>query len=152
MMARLCCVALLGAALLRSSEAFMPGCPSVIQPKARTVLCLRRGRTLLHNKALSPLRMAAEGEGLSDSDLAGLLKRVAQAKDNVSEIPIVILDAILPRQRLGFATADPVFRKLIDDAKARADGEGLGCFGMLGVDVQKQSMLRCGTEVKIIEP
>ena len=152
-MSRLWCVAILGAALLRSSDAFLPSYPSAIQPQARTGLSLRRGKMLLRKQAVSPPRLRmTEGEGLSESDMAGLFKRVAQAKDSVSEMPCVILDAILPRQRLSFETADPIFRKLVDNASARAEGLGLGSFGMLGVDVQRQSMMRCGTEVHTSQP
>ena len=153
-MSRLWCVAILGAALLRSSDAFLPSYPSAIQPQARTCLSLRRGKMLLRKQAVShhPRLRMTEGEGLSDSDMAGLFKRVAQAKDSVSEMPCVILDAILPRQRLSFETADPIFRKLVDNAAARAEGLGLGSFGMLGVDVQRQSMMRCGTEVHTSQP
>ena len=82
----------------------------------------------------------------------GCCGRVSEAKDHVSEIPCVILDSILPRQCLSFETVDPIFRKMIESIQEKAGPGGeFGCFGMLGVDVQRQAMLRCGTEVVISE-
>jgi hypothetical protein len=79
------------------------------------------------------LRMNAdESGGLSDSDLSGLLARVAAAKEHVQTIPLCVLDAMLPRQRLEFATNDKSFKALLEYCKESAGGGDLGKFGMLG--------------------
>ncbi len=65
---------------------------------------------VLHPSLLS-FRMAdSSGGGLSDDDISGLLSRVAQAKKRVEELPLLVFDAMLPKQRLGIQTANPVFR------------------------------------------
>lgn len=81
------------------------------------------------------LRMAAEESqagGLSDADISGLLARVSAAKDRVQTMPLFVLDATLPRQRLQFATDDISFSALLAYCKEAAGGDGLGKFGMLG--------------------
>lgn len=78
------------------------------------------------------LRMTENSGGLSDADIAGLLARVSATKGRVATIPICILDATLPRQRLEFAADDPSFSALLQYCKEMAGGEGLGKLGMLG--------------------
>ena len=78
------------------------------------------------------LMQEGEPEGLSDADISGLLARVSAAKDRVQTLPVCILDATLPRQRLEFATSDKSFLALIAHCREAAGGDGLGKFGMLG--------------------
>lgn len=61
-----------------------------------------------------------------------------------------VLDATLPRQRLEFATADKSFSAMLAHCKERAGGDGLGTFGMLGVDRANRKMMRHGTELEIL--
>jgi hypothetical protein len=68
-------------------------------------------RALRPTTTLPSLRMGdSAGGGLSDDDISGLLSRVAQAKKRVEELPLLVFDAMLPKQRLGIQTANPVFR------------------------------------------
>ena len=78
------------------------------------------------------LMQEGEPEGLSDADISGLLARVSAAKDRVQTLPVCILDATLPRQRLEFATSDKSFLALIAHCREAAGGDGRGKFGMLG--------------------
>eukprot|EP00959_Pyramimonas_sp_CCMP1952_P372584 7802453-Pyramimonas_sp.AAC.1 len=52
------------------------------------------------------------GEG-GELDLSSLFSRVAELKSRQAEIPICVLDAMLPRQRLKFKTQDKGFRSLV---------------------------------------
>jgi hypothetical protein len=91
--------------------------PRLMQPFPRPCLCMK---------------MTDDSGGLSDADIAGLLARVSATKGRVATIPICILDATLPRQRLEFAADDPSFSAMLQYCKEMAGGEGLGKFGMLG--------------------
>jgi len=149
---------LIGAAVIGDASAFLSSAPLLPRrtPVARLQLRDVRARVGLRAASLLSLAMDAGREGdtprMSEADFAGLLRRVSEAKDHVSEIPCVILDSILPRQCLSFETVDPIFRKMIESIQEKAGPGGeFGCFGMLGVDVQRQAMLRCGTEVVISE-
>ena len=98
------------------------------------------------------LRMQAEGDeaGLSDAEISGLLARVSAAKGRVQTMPICVLDCMLPRQRLEFATSDDSFKALLQHCKDAAGGQDLGRFGMLGVDRANRCMMRQGTEVEVV--
>ena len=121
--------------------------------------CMHRGRSGL---GLLPalgaaqrgarLRMQAEGDeaGLSDAEISGLLARVSAAKGRVQTMPICVLDCMLPRQRLEFATSDNSFKALLQHCKDAAGGQDLGRFGMLGVDRANRCMMRQGTEVEVV--
>merc|ERR1719238_1757010 len=96
--------------------------------------CMHRGRSGL---GLLPalgaaqrgarLRMQAEGDeaGLSDAEISGLLARVSAAKGRVQTMPICVLDCMLPRQRLEFATSDNSFKALLQHCKDAAGGQDL---------------------------
>jgi Lon protease-like protein len=112
----------------------------------------RRGRAAAAGPRLR-MQQAQGGpepeEGLSEADISGLLARVSAAKDRVQMLPVCVLDATLPRQRLEFATQDTSFLALLAHCKVAAGGEGLGKFGMLGVDRVNRAIMRHGTEVEI---
>ena len=104
--------------------AFAPrlGCPAARAASAvshRSLGC----PTLRCQRPKRPVRMGEEagGEeasgGLSDADISGLLARVSAAKDRVQTLPVCVLDATLPRQRLEFATADKSFSALLEHCK-----------------------------------
>uniref|UniRef100_A0A6T8L222 Lon N-terminal domain-containing protein n=1 Tax=Hemiselmis andersenii TaxID=464988 RepID=A0A6T8L222_HEMAN len=96
----------------------------------------RRGTT-------SPVMMkddASEGD-LSDEALAGLYKRVAKAKSTVTEVPLIVMDSMVPRQKLKFS-ADPQMKALIVE-------EGIKVFGMLAVDPVKRKVTSYGSTVEI---
>jgi len=73
-----------------------------------------------------------EAGGMSDADISGLLARVSAAKDRVQDLPLCVLDATLPLQRLEFASDDKSFNALLDHCKEAAGGDDFGKFGMLG--------------------
>ena len=49
-----------------------------------------------------------------DAFLAGLMNRVDELKARQLELPIVVLDATLPNQRLAISTSDQAFREMIE--------------------------------------
>lgn len=85
-----------------------------------------------HARTLRLLMLDGDSEGLSDADISGLLARVSAAKDRVQTLPLCVLDATLPRQRLEFVTQDKSFLALLAHCRVAAGGDGLGKFGMLG--------------------
>ena len=48
-----------------------------------------------------------------DAFIAGLMNRVGDLKSRQLELPIVVLDATLPNQRLAISTSDQAFREMI---------------------------------------
>lgn len=77
---------------------------------------------------------------LSESDLA----RLSQLRNRHKKIPIMILDAMLPGQRLEFSLRDKRFRVLAE--RLRDNGEELG---MIGFDPSTGNPLNVGVTVKI---
>ena len=62
------------------------------------------------------LRASDEDDALDasspDAFLAGLMNRVDELKARQLELPIVVLDATLPNQRLAISTSDQAFREM----------------------------------------
>ena len=55
-----------------------------------------------------------------DAFLAGLMNRVDELKARQLELPIVVLDATLPNQRLAISTSDQAFRGMIEYCGVKA--------------------------------
>ena len=55
-----------------------------------------------------------------DAFLAGLMNRVDELKARQLELPIVVLDATLPNQRLAISTSDQAFREMIEYCGVKA--------------------------------
>mmetsp|Transcript_39480 Transcript_39480/g.58004 ORF Transcript_39480/g.58004 Transcript_39480/m.58004 type:complete len:339 (+) Transcript_39480:52-1068(+) len=78
---------------------------------------------------------------LSQSDL----ERLQGARNRCKTIPIMILDAMLPKQRLEFHSDDPRFRKLIEYTLCNANGT----LGMIGLNPQSGRPLNNGVIVSL---
>ena len=115
-----------------NAVAFAPQQPLCRSARRGTGICLAQN-VAKSRASPCPLRMAGgEKGGMSDADLQGLLARVSAVKDRVQTLPLCVLDATLPLQRLEFATDDTSFQALLAGCKQRAGGSDLGTFGMLG--------------------
>ena len=55
-----------------------------------------------------------------DAFLAGLMNRVDELKARQLELPIVVLDATLPNQRLAISTSDQAFREMVEYCGVKA--------------------------------
>ena len=55
-----------------------------------------------------------------DAFMAGLMNRVGELKASQLELPIVVLDATLPNQRLAISTSDQAFREMIEYCGVKA--------------------------------
>jgi Lon protease-like protein len=104
---------------------------------SRYLFASSRGRDDLED---SPER--ATPLSLSAADLARL--QSAQARQSV--IPIMILDSMLPKQKLTFQSNDPKFRRLIEYC-LRTNSD----LGMLGVNPQTRRPLCRGVTVKLLK-
>jgi hypothetical protein len=123
----------------------------------KSLLFLLSGATTLSAWIISPqqshvtrLLAAAAGDlddasnatplSLSENDLA----RLVQLRNRHKKIPIMILDAMLPGQRLEFSLRDKRFRVLAE--RLRDNGDELG---MIGFDPSTGNPLNVGVTVKI---
>lgn len=137
----------------------------------------------------APLAAAAEGEAAAADDedgadggggaaeaeeaspdgnlLSGLMGRVRDLSNRSTKIPVVVLDAMVPKQRLKFSTSDPSFTAMLESlARCNVPGDGeagdatgsIGMFpessvgarfGMIGA-MQGQP-LPVGVEVEVVQ-
>ena len=74
------------------------------------------------NTQHSALRASDDALDASSPDafLAGLMNRVDELKARQLELPIVVLDATLPNQRLAISTSDQAFREMIEYCGVKA--------------------------------
>ena len=81
----------------------------------------------------------AEGDDM-DSLLQGLQSRVQEMMTRQATMPIVVLDSMLPGQRIKLQSADPAFREMIewvgvkaseDSGEEQYDDDSKGVFGMV---------------------
>ena len=95
-----------------------------------------------------------------DAFLAGLMNRVDELKARQLELPIVVLDATLPNQRLAISTSDQAFREMIEYCGVKAveeagdeqfDDTRHGRFGIVGVDRQTGNAFPFGVEAIILK-
>ena len=68
-----------------------------------------------HTNTQTALRASDDALDASSPDafIAGLMNRVGDLKSRQLELPIVVLDATLPNQRLAISTSDQAFREMI---------------------------------------
>ena len=83
-----------------------------------------------------------------DAFLAGLMNRVDELKARQLELPIVVLDATLPNQRLAISTSDQAFREMIEYCGVKAVEEA----GDEQFDDQRHGRFLCGNNLHAIEP
>ena len=95
-----------------------------------------------------------------DAFMAGLMNRVDELKARQLELPIVVLDATLPNQRLAISTSDQAFREMIEWCGVKAveeagdeqfDDQRHGKFGIVGVDRQTGNAFPFGVEAIILK-
>ena len=95
-----------------------------------------------------------------DAFLAGLMNRVDELKARQLELPIVVLDATLPNQRLAISTSDQAFREMVEYCGVKAveeagdeqfDDQRHGRFGIVGVDRQTGNAFPFGVEAIILK-
>lgn len=91
----------------------------------------------------------SDGNSNTDSFMASLRNRMLQVTDRDTKIPLVVLDAMLPRQVLKIHVQNDLFLQLI---KSRLEDE-TPCFGMLGMAKLasgEKVHLTVGVEVHIV--
>ncbi len=59
----------------------------------------------------------------SEAEFKGLMQRVAATRSKIAELPLVVLDAMLPRQRLTFGTTDLGFRTMVQTVQRNNEAE-----------------------------
>mmetsp|Transcript_14844 Transcript_14844/g.31881 ORF Transcript_14844/g.31881 Transcript_14844/m.31881 type:complete len:372 (-) Transcript_14844:478-1593(-) len=87
-------------------------------------------------------------EEFSQEDLDTLSTRIARLQEDEMVLPLILLDALLPRQRLQLTITkdDPSHLTMVQAALKSSR-----TFAMLGVDPRTQTPLRHGTEVEITQ-
>ena len=72
-----------------------------------------------------------------------LSRRMEDVRSGRAELPLVVMESMLPKQRLDFWTSDPTFCEFLSD-----QGKG-STFGMVGVDPTSRRIMRKGMEVRV---
>ena len=120
---------------------------------------------LVQQRTNAPTAMRASDDDAIDASspdgfLAGLMNRVDELKARQLELPIVVLDATLPNQRLAISTSDQAFREMIEYCGVKAveeagdeqfDDTRHGRFGIVGVDRQTGNAFPFGVEAIILK-
>ena len=72
-----------------------------------------------------------------------LSQRMDDVRSGRAELPLVVMESLLPNQRLDFWTSDATFCEFLYD-----QGKG-STFGMVGVDPMSRRIMRKGVEVVV---
>jgi len=141
----------------------------VLQSMARSVLLLlllqhSAAFSLLQQRTNAPTALRASDDAIDasspDAFIAGLMNRVGDLKSRQLELPIVVLDATLPNQRLAISTSDQAFREMVEYCGVKAveeagdeqfDDTRHGKFGIVGVDRQTGNAFPFGVEAIILK-
>ena len=123
---------------------------------ARSVLLLLLQHSaafhLLQQRTNAPTALRAGDDAIDasspDAFIAGLMNRVGDLKSRQLELPIVVLDATLPNQRLAISTSDQAFREMIEYCGVKAVEEA----GDEQFDDQRHGRFLCGNNLHAIEP
>ena len=122
--------------------------PLVLQHSAAFSLLQQRTNAPLQQRttnAATAMR-ASDDEALDasspDAFIAGLMNRVGDLKSRQLKLPIVVLDATLPNQRLAISTSDQAFREMIEYCGVRAAEEA----GDEQFDDQRHGRFLCGNQ------
>ena len=101
---------------------------------------------LVQQRTNAPTALRASDDALDasspDAFLAGLMNRVDELKARQLELPIVVLDATLPNQRLAISTSDQAFREMIEWCGVKAVEEA----GDEQFDDQRHGRFLCGNQ------
>ena len=139
--------------------------PLVLQHSAAFSLLQQRTNAPLQQRTTNaPTALRASDDAIDasspDAFLAGLMNRVDELKARQLELPIVVLDATLPNQRLAISTSDQAFREMIEYCGVKAveeagdeqfDDTRHGRFGIVGVDRQTGNAFPFGVEAIILK-
>ena len=134
--------------------AFIINCAVALHPTARSFK-LRSGWPLARMRTVTA---SAAGPDTDDEFIAGLRGRMAETKAAGATIPLLVLDAMLPLQRLSLQLGEGalgVFNATLeasDNAATTAvpGAEGRS-FGMLGIDPRTRTPIQFGTAVEVGE-
>jgi len=98
--------------------------PLLLQHSAAFLLVQQRTNAPLqqHTNTQTALRASDDAIDASSPDafIAGLMNRVGDLKSRQLELPIVVLDATLPNQRLAISTSDQAFREMVEYCGVKA--------------------------------
>ena len=138
--------------------------PLVLQHSAAFHLLQHRTNAPLQQRTNAPTALRASDDAIDasspDAFLAGLMNRVDELKARQLELPIVVLDATLPNQRLAISTSDQAFREMVEYCGVKAveeagdeqfDDTRHGRFGIVGVDRQTGNAFPFGVEAIILK-
>jgi hypothetical protein len=87
----------------------------------------------------------------TDSFMASLRNRVAQVQDRETKLPLVVLDAMLPRQVLKIQVKNKLLMELVRDCIEK-ENPFIGMVGMARLANGNQVHLKSGVEVRIVNP
>ena len=122
--------------------------PLVLQHSAAFSLMQQRTNAPLQQRtnAATAMRASDDDDAIDasspDAFLAGLMNRVDELKARQLELPIVVLDATLPNQRLAISTSDQAFREMIEYCGVKAVEEA----GDEQFDDQRHGRFLCGNQ------
>jgi hypothetical protein len=92
---------------------------------------------------------SSDDTGDGGMDMSVLSQRIAQLRSGQSSraaLPILVLDALLPRQRLTITMDDDAGRRLLRDCVDQFDS----MLGVHGYDPRTKNILPTGTQVKVV--
>ncbi|KAJ1462062.1 hypothetical protein M885DRAFT_506140 [Pelagophyceae sp. CCMP2097] len=108
----------------------------------------------------APLAAAGSGGAGGDGFFPELQERVDELRSRQTALPIVVLDSMLPGQRLTFSSADDALREMLALCACRAveeageeqysEGEACGAFGMVGIDRLSGKASAVGVEAVVL--
>ena len=121
--------------------------PLVLHHSAAFHLLQHRTNAPLQQRTNAPTAMRGSDDDAIDASspdafLAGLMNRVDELKARQLELPIVVLDATLPNQRLAISTSDQAFREMIEYCGVKAVEEA----GDEQFDDQRHGRFLCGNQ------
>jgi hypothetical protein len=104
--------------------------------------CTNSGKTFALSSSTDDSAEAAEPLPLTQEDL----HRLSDLKSRSLQMPIMILDSMLPLQTLTFQSADPKFNRLVSYCLEEAPGSEMG---MLGMNPHNGQPLAFGVTLKV---
>jgi Lon protease-like protein len=140
--------------ILQSTSAFSPVGRSnnfdlaVVVDPVTSVQC-RLANTSRRSRYLQ--RHFSSPDGGGDDFMASLKNRMAEVNDRETKIPLVVLDAMLPRQTLKINVKNPLLKELVKNS-IQNESPFFGMLGMARLVTGESVHLKRGVEVQIINP
>jgi len=125
--------------LVRPAAAFSAIVPSIPSGK------------LSSTRFLTQLLQSSSGDASDDDFMSSLRTRVSQVEAASSKMPLVVLDAMLPRQVLRLQVNNPSLMQLVR-TRLQAENPHFGVLGMARLANGQQIYLKHGVEVRIENP